>query len=1264
MTSGSVSDARFMQLAENGMVRPCPPGTFFNGTGAASASDCEPCPIGHYCSLVDGINPGPTKCPGLGVRSTTLTTGGSDITACVCLSGFHLKDKVCQACPLGFATVWPRIDGPATECVADPAFNCSGVSSSAGSSAVRAWASSVILDPGLLPGLVGLVVDPDRGLLAQDRVRGQAWDIARAEWVPSWTDSPYAAERWFDIEDGLRVKGRAAHSGVVVFEPPAAAGVSAMALHPDARHLIVASRAGAVIYYVDLETLQSGTLQQLGDNLLVETLAVSDSGGDLVVGGARAAAAPRPVQAANHQAVLLLISAANPALYLSEWRGATPVAMALRAPLWEQEALGSELARVLAARFRPGLPRRVVAVAQRRRVGAPPGVLGLPHVVELTESCVECPAGAKRSHSADAVTGAAPPCSCPAGTTPSTDATLFTGTDRPLMLGNGESALVGEEEALAARALLQCLPCAPGNYCPDGKKSEPCPEAASGQVTSLPGTDRPEHCFCVAGRFGFPACSPCLPGHFCPALGPGFEAMIACGERSSSPGGTQASSAAACVCTDGYYNPLSEASGSHECVLCEPNFYCKDGSRSPCPDAAKHTIDGGAGATSVSQCICGDGHVNDPITGDCVPCPDGFYCFVSGSGSKAVLRCPDGQHTLGAGASSVRDCLCPVGFTQASYAPYGCIVCPVSFFCNGIDADPQECHSGLTTLPPNVTQVQAAVDPVSGLLDTTKLPPGAGKVDDCSCGPGKHRIAIGITLDNKPQFLCESCIRNHYCPDGMQLLPCPSSRVTPEGVVATSVDECVCLPPFAPYADDPARTECACSAGYVAVGGGNCERCPAGLTSISGVATDAELHCICPKGLFPSDSSFPGLSSQCAVCPVGHYCELGVSLPTPCPSGTYQPALGATDVTWCLPCTNGGGSENPGAESVQDCSHAFLKLTIPNGFDTATIDLRPVMRVDFVLANIRQVSPAVRSLLSRTFSQLIADWDRNFATLIQTTVGTTVSSTRAAQIYNERFPCAVFSSFVSPTSPAPLGILTAPDLGDGTIEFTGPDSNFEIVVTMEITIPLGAMTALGSLQSVRGVMKGARAISREPALALAALWSLTEFIESAADDGRITARLNAELDAQYRREASFAAALAAKASDSSQSFAEQLASMGAGVSVHASGAGPNLVRATLPFRMPNAGVQTLASNIILKSELSAEFPTGFDPDEFSSRFRYSVGTQRGGYPNRNPCRFSCFLLISPAHILLQNRCITQYSDAALWERSVQRVYLFFDDRRG
>lgn len=54
-----------------------------------------------------------------------------------------------------------------------------------------------------------------------------------------------------------------------------------------------------------------------------------------------------------------------------------------------------------------------------------------------------------------------------------------------------------------------------------------------------------------------------------------------------------------------------------------------------------------------------------------------------------------------------------------------------------------------------------------------------------------------------------------------------------------------------------------------------------------------------------SQSSTPGASMFGGICPLGHYCVEGSSVPSPCPAGSYQNQTGGKGKHDCKPCPPG-----------------------------------------------------------------------------------------------------------------------------------------------------------------------------------------------------------------------------------------------------------------------------------------------------------------------------------------------------------------------
>lgn len=1216
----ATTDARFVELARRDMVRPCPSGSFSDALWLASAEECQPCPLGQYCAVVNGTNLGPQACPGAAGSMTTLAPGASTPEECVCLAGFEMDPllHVCNACPAGSVTTWPRLGEEPTECRADPSYNCSAlVPPSRLRGMLQAWNVSVVLDPGVLPAPSAVSVDPLGRTLVEDALSGSLWDVGQAQWLPHGDARPGEIRGPFELaEDGLSVS---AGEFSPLFRAEDGDTITGITIHPDGETLLLTTASSASVQDPALRACAGGGSAPAGGSgaklhaanaatgAIVEVhalpalfvplaIAVFEDGQTLMLAGASLDK--------SSGAVVFSLRASTPPLFLSEWRSAPLQEVALWSTAADGESYGTQVGRVVSLAALPGLPRSAAAVVHRCVDTMQGRAEALPHVVAMVESCVPCPRGAVRGDASAAGVGssARQECMCLPGSRPSFDTAAAPGLTaaRPLSNGAGSGASVPGPLAL-------CVPCGRGEVCSDGVSSELCP-SFSPLVTSHAGNDRPENCFCREGHFAYPACTPCLRNHFCPGLGPGFRDMVPCSPWAQSPGGQGATSSAACLCDDGYLPAPAEAGADHACELCPPDSYCRGGQRYDCPPSTPHTLPGERGATSEAQCVCGDGHVIDPSNGNCVECGIGAFCERLEGGQPVRQACPPGQTTRSATATRVQECLCPAGFTQSAVFPHHCTLCPQGFVCDGLSAEPRPCPDGLSTVLPNSTVLQKALDPETGAVDFLKLPPGAASVSECSCGAGKHRVAIGVAADLSPQFLCQYCSKSHYCPDGLTMLPCPVPRTTAEGEVATSLAECRCLEP---YAEDVTGGQgCGCQAGFVSLPGNTCERCPDGLTSDAGRARDVDVDCVCPAGSFDTTAARLAADRRCQLCPAGFVCEQGED-PAPCPPGTYLPLVGATDSSWCLACMDAQNSEAPGAIRIEECSHAFLRLHNPPGFDATTTRTDPVVKIDFVLRNLCEVNAAVRDAAARAVQALLQGWAKSPAALMRVAEGAGISAQQASRVYDTPISSSVVSSYVPQTEPAPAAVFAGEAFSGETIRFAGAGAAFETGITVEIVVPEAMLHALMSLQRVRATLAGSRAIHRSYAVALAVVWALTEFVEDATTKGGLTDRLVRELAESLRGDTGAAAKLADAGAPAGASLAEGIAWLGPELAMKASGALANLKRVNLPFRLPNPAVHALAERLVVNSELRSNFLDDFSADDFSSQFRYTMSAQRG-----------------------------------------------------
>ena len=89
-----------------------------------------------------------------------------------------------------------------------------------------------------------------------------------------------------------------------------------------------------------------------------------------------------------------------------------------------------------------------------------------------------------------------------------------------------------------------------------------------------------------------------------------------------------------------------------------------------------------------------------------------------------------------------------------------------------------------------------------------------------------------------------------------------------------------------------------CSSGYY---------CPAGSSIPTAHA--------CPQGTYSPATGLYDVS-QCLACTPGNYCLIGISAPTPCPSGKYSPK-GLNSSTLCVTCPAGSQCVSGSVSPVQ-----------------------------------------------------------------------------------------------------------------------------------------------------------------------------------------------------------------------------------------------------------------------------------------------------------------------------------------------------------
>ncbi len=379
---------------------------------------------------------------------------------------------------------------------------------------------------------------------------------------------------------------------------------------------------------------------------------------------------------------------------------------------------------------------------------------------------------------------------------------------------------------LAGASEYISTPCLPGYFCLAGSSSPtqyPCPP---GTYRGLNAGAKPEECAtCPAGFY-------CLTGTAIPKDCPmGFYCPLGTSKPESCPEGTYSDilklfdSKSCTPCPAGKY--CYQRNLTNPVNLCDPGFYCIQGSKRPEPQ--------------------------DSITGNL--CPKGGYCQ---TGSTAPQPCPPGKYIVIEGASDVSQCVpCPPGYyCIGSNSPDPTGICDPGYYCG----------FGESERAPTGKQAQVGYFAPAGSQFQRKCPRGTytnqvGRSTCDECDPGYKCTDVG--MDHK-----DTCPTGYYCPSlswfvertlSYDKLACPIGTYnTLTG--RASINDCMPCP------------------------GG--EFCDVPGMSASGGQCDAGYFCLTssPYQKPPIDDT----SGKFGICPEGKFCTIGTGIPQNCPIGKYS----------------------------------------------------------------------------------------------------------------------------------------------------------------------------------------------------------------------------------------------------------------------------------------------------------------------------------------------------------------------------------------
>ena len=542
-----------------------------------------------------------------------------------------------------------------------------------------------------------------------------------------------------------------------------------------------------------------------------------------------------------------------------------------------------------------------------------PCAAGTYQNVSGSVECVECPS----SYVCEGE-GTVEPEACPAGAWCPAGSTL----PYERLCPNGTYS-----NALHLAAESECTPCPAGFWCGEAGLTAPSGECAEGYTCGVGSSTATPDSMELLGAYTGETCvdrgdadvnDVCPPGHWC---GEGSGAPVACepGTMSNAYGLTNASQCEPCAAS--YYCP-DEATTvpTHGCwagyvcgggdvyptELCPVGHYCEGNNSVPMPCAAGtyqnasgqascHTCPPGAycGIATTQPKLCPVGTFNlDPMAEDrdaCAPCPRGYFCehegtvdfagFICPPGTYCpektdeLLLCPAGTHRNASGGSKLSQCLeTPGGYysEEGGKLPRYC-------------ADPTKrvghfCPAGsgnMTVCPPGAYCPWA--------------PPSAEPV---TC-PESYYCPQGSLAPRR-------CFNGTYCPEASEIYRwcplgyhgAPDSNNT-YGSIAEACEEC----PPGTHGTAPNRIGCdQCSPGYVCLGA------TSSATPLSRVA----------------DNGYK--------CPAGHYCPAGSTVEIECPKGHFNPDMGSSNISSCLPCEAGYYQDSTGSATCKSCSTSSTSL--------------------------------------------------------------------------------------------------------------------------------------------------------------------------------------------------------------------------------------------------------------------------------------------------------------------------------------------------
>eukprot|EP00347_Sterkiella_histriomuscorum_P024400 403331247 len=468
-----------------------------------------------------------------------------------------------------------------------------------------------------------------------------------------------------------------------------------------------------------------------------------------------------------------------------------------------------------------------------------------------------------------------------------------------------------------------CIQCPLGTYCPRGSET---PRDCTPGSYCVAGTVSNQAYMCTGGTFSTvymgqtsAVCQTCPKGYYCPI---GANYPVKCPTGYYCEAGQQSGRANPCL--SGTYSGIFSLYDISQCQTCPVGFYCPTAStlpkpcpkgtyneltsrtslaaclncpaQRPCPYYGQSTYENGlycahgnycpAGTNFPNQYPCPAGKYSDSITitssSSCLTCPEKFACY---EGTNTLTRqkvpCASG-HYCPAGTVKPDQYPCPSG----TYSPYTdnydasqCILCPAGYYCDAGSSTP----TGLC---------------VPGYY----CPQGSSVSNAVACLAGTYQPFDGARSKGE----CQICPLGSYCTaTSTAPIPCPAGTYGPLASLETALNSATvpgCYPCESGYKCPTTGLidQVVCGIGYYsAASQTDCTICPLDYfcsnittTQVEMLASKCDYGFKCPVGT----SVKPFIPDY--ACPKGKYCQNSIEYE--CPTGTYNPVLGASNSTYCL----------------------------------------------------------------------------------------------------------------------------------------------------------------------------------------------------------------------------------------------------------------------------------------------------------------------------------------------------------------------------